>query len=191
MFTKSNKEEIKMRDNGNFSSYKDILEEVTDEEIVIYLKDVCKMTDELVEEQITRFKQHGDIYEEFKYAYFGIKHHGVDALCFAVNEPVTEQGYTAYSLYHKFGDRLLPIGIFNLLISLREERQETLDYIKMGLTNKDDNALLDSDKDFENLFYEKGEEKLQKRNLKEFAKKRKKVLKRLKKEGVDETDPFA
>ena len=143
--------------NDNTFNYDDILSQVTDEEIIRYLKEVCKMTDELIKEQIEKFKQHNDIYEEFKYWFFGFKH-GDDTINYAVNEPVTEQGYTAYSLHHEFGDKIMPIGIFNLLISLREDKEETLDYIKLGLPNKDDSTFSNSDKDFENPFYEKGED---------------------------------
>lgn len=191
MFTRNNKER-KMKNDNTFN-YDDILSQVTDEEIIRYLKEVCKMTDELVQEQIERFKQHNDIYQEFKYAYFNIKNHNntADLLCFAVNEPITEQGYTAYSLYHRFGGSIMPIGIFNLLISLREDKEETLDYIKLGLPNKDDSTFLNSEKDFKNPFYEKGEEKLQKKEYKKLEKLRKKILKKMKKEGFNEENPFA
>lgn len=42
-----------------------------------------------------------------------------------------------------------------------------------------------------NPFYEKGEEKLQKKDMKKLKKQRKKSLKKFKKQGFNELDPFA
>ena len=123
-----------MKNNRTYH-YEEIINIIKDEEVEVYLKDICKMSNELVKRQIERFKRHKDIYGEFKYWFLRFKH-GDDTINYAVDEPVTEQGYTAYSLYQEFGNNIMPIGIFNLLISLREETQETLDYIKKGLPKK-------------------------------------------------------
>lgn len=49
----------------------------------------------------------------------------------------------------------------------------------------------DVETEWKNPFYEKGEEKLQKKNMKKLKKQRKKSLKKIKKETFNEDDPFA
>lgn len=182
--------------NDKTFNYDDILSQITDEEIIAYLKQNCEMDDKFVQLQMEKFKQHNDIYEEFKYWFFGFKH-GDDSINYAVNEPVTEQGYTASYLNYKFGDKIMPIGIFNLLISLREDKEETLNYIKKCLPNKKFKAIMflstswPSPEELENPFYEEGEEKLQKKNIKKLEKQRKKRLKKIKKGDFNEENPFA
>ena len=121
--------------NLNGFNYDEILEQVKDSDVQTYLQQNLEMSSELVKDQMESFKRNSDIYDEFKYAFFNLRNNNFEPCClyFAVNEPVQEQGFTAYDLYHKFGNRILPIGVFNLLISLREEPEETLDYIKRGL----------------------------------------------------------
>lgn len=124
--------------NSNGFNYDEFLQQVKDIDVQTYLQQDLEMSNELVKEQMESFKRNSDIYDEFKYAFFNLRNHNFESTCldFAVNEPVEEQGYTAYDLYHKFGERILPIGIFNLLISLREKPEETLDDIKRGLPEK-------------------------------------------------------
>lgn len=82
-----------------------------------------------------------DIYEEFKYSFLNLKHaydgHDVydDPLIYAVNEPVREQGYPAFDLFLNYETALIPLGIYNLLISLRENPKVTAMFIKAGLIN--------------------------------------------------------
>lgn len=127
--------------------YNEVINEVNDNEIKEYVKQQLMLYtpeivkgieqnyDGLVDQTMERFKRNSDIYDEFKYAFYNMKNHNYEAdiLCFAVEDPVTEQGYRSYDLYHEFGNKISPIGIFDLLISLREEPKETLDYIKRGL----------------------------------------------------------
>lgn len=131
----------------NDEFYSEVINEVNDNEIKEYIKQQLMLyTPEIVKgiEQdydnqamgmMKRLKRNPDIYDEFKYAFYNMKNHNYEAdiLCFAVEDPVTEQGYRSYDLYHEFGNKISPIGIFDLLISLREEPKETLDYIKRGL----------------------------------------------------------
>ena len=131
----------------NDEFYSEIINEINDNEIKEYIKQQLMLDtpeivkgieqnyDGLVNQTMERFKRNPDIYDEFKYAFYNMKNHNYesDILCFAVEDPVTEQGYRSYDLYHEFGNKISPIGIFDLLISLREEPKETLDYIKRGL----------------------------------------------------------
>ncbi|MGN0748125.1 MAG: hypothetical protein ACI4L1_00365 [Christensenellales bacterium] len=124
--------------NSNEFNYDEILQQVKDIDVQTYLQQKLEMSSELVKDQMESFKRNSDIYDEFKYAFFNLRNNNFEPSCldFAVNEPVEEKGFTAYDLYQKFGNKLLPIGVFNLLISLREEPEETLDYIKRGLPER-------------------------------------------------------
>ena len=126
-----------MKSTNGFN-YDEILEQVKGTDVQTYLQQDLEMSSELVKDQMESFKRNSDIYDEFKYAFFNLRNNNFEPCCldFSVNEPVQEQGFTAYDLYHKFGKRLLPIGVFNLLISLREEPEATLDYIKRGLSER-------------------------------------------------------
>ena len=109
------------------------IDEISDNEIVDYLKNELKMSQELANGQMQRFKHNEDIFDEFKYWFYNYKIGNKNTISFEVENPVEIQGYTSSILYQKFGDRLHDIGIYNLLISLRENPKETLDLIKRGL----------------------------------------------------------
>ena len=109
------------------------IDEISDNEIVDYLKNELKMSQELANGQMQRFKHNEDIFDEFKYWFYNYKIGNKNTISFEVENPVEVQSYTASILYEKFGDRLHDIGIYNLLISLRENPKETLDLIKRGL----------------------------------------------------------
>lgn len=109
------------------------IDKISNKEIENYLKNDLEMSQELVNGQMQRFKRNEDIFDEFKYWFYNFKNGHNDASNFVVENPVEVQGYTAYILYEKFGDRLHGIGIFNLLISLRENPEEALDLIKRDL----------------------------------------------------------
>ena len=117
----------------NFAS---CIEKISDNEIVDYMKNSLEMSQELADRQMELFKRNKDIFDEFKYWFYNFKNGHNDASNFVVENPVEVQGYTAYILYQKFGDRLRGIGIFNLLISLRENPEEALDLIKRDLPRK-------------------------------------------------------
>ena len=109
------------------------IDKISDNEIVDYLKNELKMDQELVDGQMQRFKHNEDIFDEFKYWFYNYKNGNKNTISFEVENPVEVQSYTASILYEKFGDRLHDIGIYNLLISLRENTEETLDLIKRDL----------------------------------------------------------
>ena len=109
------------------------IDKIFDNEIVDYLKNELKMGQELVDGQMQRFKHNEDIFDEFKYWFYNYKNGNKNTISFEVENPVEVQSYTASILYEKFGDRLHDIGIYNLLISLRENTEETLDLIKRDL----------------------------------------------------------
>ena len=109
------------------------IDEISDNEIVDYLKNELKMSQELANGQMQRFKHNEDIFDEFKYWFYNYKIGNKNTISFEVENPVEIHGYTSSILYEKFGDRLHDIGIYNLLISLRENPKETLDLIKRGL----------------------------------------------------------
>ena len=109
------------------------IDKISDNEIVDYLKNELKMSQELANGQMQRFKHNEDIFDEFKYWFYNYKIGNKNTISFEVENPVEIQGYTSSILYEKFGDRLHDIGIYNLLISLRENPKETLDLIKRGL----------------------------------------------------------
>lgn len=123
------------------SIFDEIITEVNDKEITEYIKQQLMFTpgveqncDDLVNQTMERFKRNPDIYNEFKYAFWNIKNYNfANILCFAVEDPVVEQGYRSSNLFYRFGNKISPIGIFDLLISLREKPKETLEYIKCEL----------------------------------------------------------
>lgn len=109
------------------------IDEISDNEIVDYLKNELKMSQELANEQMQRFERNEDIFDEFKYWFYNYKNDNKNTISFEVENPVEIQGYTASILYQKFGDRLRGIGIYNVLISLRENTEKMLDLIKRDL----------------------------------------------------------
>ena len=109
------------------------IDKIPDNEIVDYLKNNLEISQELVDGQMQRFKHNEDIFDEFKYWFYNYKNGNKNTISFEVENPVEVQSYTASILYEKFGDRLHDIGIYNLLISLRENTEETLDLIKRDL----------------------------------------------------------
>lgn len=126
--------------------YNEFINQIDDNQIKEYLKQqqsmlhtqkykIIENRDMLVNQTMEKFKRNPDIYDELKYAFFNLKNHDFEAdiLCFAVEEPVMEQGYTSYDLYHKFGNKISTVDIFELLVSLRENPKETLNFIKCEL----------------------------------------------------------
>lgn len=125
--------------NTNGFDYNVFTDTVLDEDVIEYLRVQFKNNEEYVQEQMERFKRNEDIYEEFKYSFFNLKNayngHDVDddPLIYAVNEPVREQGYSAFDLFLNYETALKPLGIYNLLISLRENPKVTAMFIETGL----------------------------------------------------------
>lgn len=125
--------------NTNGFNYNVFTDTVSDEDVVEYLRVQFKNNEEYVQEQMERFKRNEDIYEEFKYSFFNLKNaydgHDVydDPLIYAVNEPVREQGYSTFDLFLNYETALTPLGIYNLLISLRENPKVTAMFIEGGL----------------------------------------------------------
>lgn len=129
----------------NYENYKNFIETIKEEDVINYLKSELNYTEEESKKQINKFKVHQDIYDEFKFFLFNYNN-GKDTqridnydnfalgFDFSVEEPVTEQGYTAQDLSVKFGNsdkiNLDGVAICNLLISLRENPKDTLNFIE-------------------------------------------------------------
>ncbi|MEG1500096.1 MAG: hypothetical protein RR400_03420 [Clostridia bacterium] len=125
--------------------YENFIKTITDNEIFQYLIIELGQSEEISKEQMARFVRNPDIYSEFKYCYFNLKNDKIDcSLNYAVEKPVAIENWTAFLLYATFGNneygkykgKLSPLGIFNMLIDLREHPQETLADIKAGLPTK-------------------------------------------------------
>lgn len=94
-----------------------------EERIQNYLIHDLECSEEVAKTIITGLMEQKDIYDEFKYWF---EHRE-----FVKENPVTIDGYTAESLFEQFP--ILEIGAYDLLVALRTDHDETLDYIKRGL----------------------------------------------------------
>lgn len=93
--------------------------------IEYFIKDL-ECSEEVANTIFERLSSQKDIYAEFKY-WFKNK-------TFLVDNPIEIDGYTAQSLFEQFD--IMEIGAFNLMVSLRLEHDDTLEYIKQGLPKK-------------------------------------------------------
>lgn len=125
--------------------YNQFIKDITDNDVFQYLVIELGQSEKIARNQMAKFIRNQDIYDEFKYCYFNLINDDTDcALNYAVEEPVEIEKWTASLLYSTFGNneygehkgKLSPLGIFNMLISLREHPQDTLAYIKAGLPTK-------------------------------------------------------
>ena len=105
------------------------IDEISNEEIVDYLKTDLEMSGHSINRQMKLFKRNQDIFDEFKYWFCNFKNG--KGYNFVVEHPVEVQGYTADILARKFGAKN-GIEIYNLLIALREDPEETFDLITKG-----------------------------------------------------------
>ena len=97
-----------------------------DSEVLRYLRDDEKMTENVALKILGKLERHPDVLEEFR-RWIGAKEtrHGAS---------ISVEGYTADKLL-KLTD-LRPIGAYTYLIYLREKPQEALDDLKKGLPKK-------------------------------------------------------
>lgn len=93
------------------------------QEIVNYFVNDLECSEEVANEMYERLSSQDDIYKEFEY-WFKNK-------TFLNDNPIEIDGYTAQNLFEQFD--IMEIGAFNLMISLRLEHDDTLEYIKQGL----------------------------------------------------------
>ena len=98
------------------------------EKIKKYLSEKESATDVVVKRLVERYHDHPDIANEFEY--------WIRKKQFIEENPVTESGYTAKRLYEEYGNILEIQGVFSLLITLREEPDKALNYIKEGFPRK-------------------------------------------------------
>lgn len=98
------------------------------EKIKKYLSEKESTTDVVVKRLVERYHDHPDIANEFEY--------WIRKKQFIEENPVTESGYTAKRLYEEYGNILEIQGVFSLLITLREEPDKALNYIKKGFPRK-------------------------------------------------------
>lgn len=105
------------------------IDEISNGEIVDYLKTDLEMGRHSINRQMKLFKRNQDIFDEFKYWFCNFKNG--KGYNFVVEHPVEVQGYTADILARKFGTKN-GIEIYNLLIALREDPEETFDLITKG-----------------------------------------------------------
>ena len=94
-----------------------------EQKILNYFTKELGYSDEVASEMLENLKSQKDIYREFLY-WFQNK-------TFPNKPYVVIDGYTAQGLFEKFD--LKEIGAFNLMVSLRTDHDETLEYIKQGL----------------------------------------------------------
>lgn len=108
--------------NTNGFNYDYVFEWTKENDIVKYFRDILGMSDHQIDQQLRKFKSYPDIYDEFKYAYATLPHAEFKPtiLDFAVNEPVREQGYSAFELFEHFEGKVSTLDVFNMLIALRE-----------------------------------------------------------------------
>ena len=92
-------------------------------EIINYFIFGLKCSETVAIEMFERLYSQRDIYLEFEYWFKNKK--------FLTDHPVDIDGYTAQGLYEQFN--IMEIGAFNLMVSLRIEHDDALDYIKNGL----------------------------------------------------------
>ena len=122
--------------------YAKFTKEVSDKLVRQHLAGDLGLNKEQVKEQMAKFAANKDIYGEFKFWLFNYNNRKnystieepydnfALAFDFAVEEPVTEQGYTTHDLSSKFGNsdwvNLSGVAVCNLLIGLREDPKGTL-----------------------------------------------------------------
>ena len=88
-----------------------------------YLVTELKVTGGQLFEMIDKIKKYNDIYDEFCY--------WLEKRDYDINNPVVIDGYTAKQI-HELNPKFEGIGVYNFLITLRENPQRAKEYIKSG-----------------------------------------------------------
>lgn len=94
-----------------------------EDKVLDYFIKELQCSEEVAKNMIERFKSQEDIFSEFLYWF--------DNKEFVKENPVAIDGYTAKGLFEQFD--IMEIGAFNLMLSLRIEHDDALEYIKQGL----------------------------------------------------------
>ncbi len=97
------------------------------EPIKQYLLTEKKMTPAVIERMLLKFEKHQDIADEFV-LWIQTKEYGVD-------DPITVEGYTANDI-HRIAPFLDGVGVFNFMISLREQPEKAKTQIASGFPRK-------------------------------------------------------
>lgn len=95
-----------------------------------YLKSL-NLTEPVINQLLKTFINNPDIVNEYE--------NWLKTKEFVINNPITEQGYTAKMIYEKWvvEDSILDInGVFSLLVTLRENPENGLKYIIEGFPKK-------------------------------------------------------
>lgn len=95
-----------------------------EEDILGYFENDLHCSTAQAERMLNELKKHEDIWREFCH-WFSTKKFTDNKTC------IREKGYSAEELFEKFD--IYEVGAFNLLVSLRDNSQETEEYIKKGL----------------------------------------------------------
>lgn len=90
-----------------------------------YLVTELKVTGGQLFRMIDKIKKYNDIYDEFCY---WLENRNYD-----VNNPVIINGYTAKQI-HEINPKFEGIGVYNFMITLRENPQQAKEYIKSEFT---------------------------------------------------------
>ena len=94
-----------------------------EQEILNYFTKELQCSEEVASAMLDNLKSQEDIYREFLY-WFQHK-------AFPNESYVVIDGYTAQGLFERFD--IMEIGAFNLMVSLRTDHDEALEYINQGL----------------------------------------------------------
>ena len=94
-----------------------------EEKILEYFVKDLECSEEIATDMLQQLKAQDDIYREFLYWF--------EHRTFQEENPVEIDGYTAKKLFEDF--KIKEIGAFNLMVSLRTDHDEALEYIKAGL----------------------------------------------------------
>ncbi len=92
-----------------------------------YLTNERKLTPALAERYLIRFENHWDIALEFS--------RWISSRSFVFDDPVIVCGYSAEDI-HKLAPFLDGMGVYNFLISLREDYKEAKQIIDSGFSRK-------------------------------------------------------
>lgn len=97
------------------------------EPIKQYLLNEKKLTPVITERMLLKFEKHRDIADEFVL--------WLQTKDYVVDNPVTVEGYTADDI-HKAAPFLDGVGVFNFMISLREQPEKAKQQIASGFPRK-------------------------------------------------------
>lgn len=92
-----------------------------------YLEEEKKMSPVILERTIAKLERHADIVEEFKL--------WIETKEYKTDTPLQIEGYTAEDIF-KMAPFLDGLGVFNFLVTLREQPEEAKAQISAGFPRK-------------------------------------------------------